>query len=208
MTAFGVSRRRAPARILAALLTLAASLAVVFADADDWTLDALLARLDLPQGQPLTYRQERVSGLLAEPVSTRGEITYRHPGYLRKTTRGGDGERLLVIERGRVRLQGPDGSRNRALDDMPALQALMGVLDALARGDAAALRRDYRARLTGTPDAWKLTLAAAAERRGGAGASRSEETRIRLSGGRRIERIRLDSEAFGRVTMVLGEAAQ
>jgi hypothetical protein len=190
--------------VLGALVGLIAPLALGAANA--WTLDSLLQRLELAQGEPLAYHQERRSGLLAEPVVTRGEITYRRPGYLRKTMRGEGGERLLVIEDGRVRLQGPDGSRTRALDDMPALRALMRVLDAVARADAAVLRSDYRARLTGGPEAWELTLTVAPGRRGGAG--RGDGTRIDLTGGRRIERIRLDSEAFGRVTITLEETAR
>jgi hypothetical protein len=191
--------------VLGALVGLIAPLALAAANA--WTLDSLLQRLELPQGEPLAYHQERRSGLLAEPVITRGEITYRQPGYLRKTMVGAGGERLLVIEDGRVRLQGPDGSRTRGLEDMPALRALMGVLDAVARGDAAALRSDYRARLTGGPEAWGLTLTVATDRHGG-GAGRAEGTRIDLTGGRHIERIRLDSEAFGRVKITFEERAR
>lgn len=204
MTAHGASRRRRP-RLLPALLGLAVPLALA---ADAWTLESLLAHVDPVQERPLAYRQERVSGLLAEPVITHGEITYRYPGYLRKTTRGADGGRLLMIEQGRVRLQGPEGSRRRALEDMPALQALMHTLDAVARGDAAALRQDYRTRLTGGPDDWVLMLTVAADRGGGAGPGRADDTRLWLKGGERIERIRLDSDAFGRVTITLGESGR
>ncbi len=204
MTAHDASRRRS-LRILVALLGLIAPLALA---ADAWTLESLLARLDLAQDRPLAYRQERVSGLLNEPVITHGEITYRHPGYLRKTTHGGDGERLLVIEEGRVRLQGPEGSRRRALEDMPALQALMHTLDAVARGEAGVLRQDYRARLTGGPDAWELMLTVAADRGGGTGPGRADDTRLWLKGGDGIERIRLDSDAFGRVTIMLEESGR
>lgn len=202
MTPPGASRRAA-SWILFALIGLVAPLALAAADA--WTLDSLLRRLELPQGQPLAYHQERRSGLLADPVVTRGEITYRQPGYLRKTTRVEGGERLLVIADGRVRLKGPDDSRTRALEDMPALQALMRVLDIVARGDATALRRDYRARLTGSREAWELTLTVAADRRG---TGRGDGTRIELEGGRRIERIRLDSEGFGRVTITFEETVR
>ena len=192
------------------------SAALTAALAGELSLAALLDRLAPEQGGlAASYEETRHDPLAEEPIRLRGELHYRHPGQLRKTERLPDGEeREIRIADDLVHLRDQRGERTTRLNQVPGLEPLMAVLDAIGGGDADTLEAHFqRVELDGDAEDWQLALEAAprpAPGRGG-GSRRSDEAplHLTLSGQAAwIDEIELDAPRQGRIRLRLIEALE
>ncbi len=168
------------------------------------SLEALLARLAPAEGRfESAYTQTRESTLLSDPVRTRGHIVYESPGYLRMTERGRDIDREILIREGTVEIRGSDQTRRFPLSRARPLEQLMRLLEALATGDSAALKRHFDVRLEGSDTDWTLLLEDPGTRRGG-GNPHEDALRITVEGGEAVERIVLQPRDGQARTLELG----
>lgn len=158
------------------------------------------------------YEETRESGLMDEPVVVKGTIHYRYPGQLEKTEELEDGSRREIhVGDGVVRVMDEDGERSTRLSRVPELAALMAVLDAFARGDAAAMEEQFQSiEVHGDIEQWRLELEARdPPTPGRGGGSRNDDPlplRLELSGsGDWIERIQLDAPRQGRIRFRITE---
>lgn len=104
------------------------------------------------------YVAQRYSGILSEPLTSRGVITFRPPDYLRKTTTSDSRSVTLTIDGDRVVIDSTSGHRELTTDQVPALGVLLSGLSAVAAGDAQALQRHFRAEVGGSREHWRLKL--------------------------------------------------
>ncbi|MEX1081500.1 MAG: LolA-related protein [Halofilum sp. (in: g-proteobacteria)] len=157
------------------------------------SLEDLLARLAPPNGRfESTYTQTRESSLLTESARTQGRIVYESPGHLRKSEQGPNGERVIEIREGTVEIRGPDETRRFPVSRARPLEQLMRLLEALATGDAEALREHFKVEFDGGDDPWTLMLEdPGTHRRPGQPSMHDDPLRIVVEGGASVERIEL-----------------
>jgi outer membrane lipoprotein-sorting protein len=103
------------------------------------------------------FHETRHIGALAAPVERTGTLLYRRPGHLEMNVETPLPEQLVIDGR-RLRLTTASGVRTLSLDGEPALLAWTESLRATLAGDTPALLRHFDAELSGSEDAWTLTL--------------------------------------------------
>ena len=157
----GVRTRRAElARALAALLALAAPAL----RAAGFDLDAVMALLAQRKSGEARFTEERfVSGLDGPPLRSSGRLSFSAPDRFARYTTEPRAESMEV--QGNVALlRRGDRTRRLALDAVPELGALAEAMRGTLSGDAGALRRHFRASVSGGPDKWVLSLSPIDER--------------------------------------------
>lgn len=125
--------------------------------AADWNVARLMQSLALQRGGKATFSEKKYIALLDRPVESSGELVYRPPARLEKRTLKPSVESLvldgdvLVVERGKQKY-------TLQLQQYPEVTAIVGSIRNTLAGDLAALQRQYRVDLLGSPENWSLTL--------------------------------------------------
>lgn len=126
-------------------------------NAGEWSLPSLMAQLASVESRHSDYVEVRHMSLLGVPLKSEGELHFRFPGYLKKTvTKGGEGsiellgDRLWIEQYGKV--------TETPLSQHPALEAFVATIRATLAGDLLTLQQYYRLTLSGSAEAWSLTL--------------------------------------------------
>lgn len=185
---------------MAALLTVTS-----LVPASSLDLDQLLERIAPADGTiERDYTQTRESSLLTESITTRGRIHYESPGYLRKTGTDEDGRHEVVVDGDTVHVERDGEETSFPLGRSPELEALMLLLDAVARADGELLRERFRVELVGEIDKWEMQLESLTpvenESRGVPQNRKSIRLDI-LGGSNGVHRIMLDSSSSGSMTL-------
>lgn len=119
---------------------------------------AIMQRLAGISSGSTPFVEEKHLKSLRAPVVSRGELIFRRPAYLEKDTSAPRPERV-VIDGNRLTIsEASQTPRVVALDEHPALGALVATLRAALTGDLTALRRLYTIEQQGTIEAWRLML--------------------------------------------------
>lgn len=121
-------------------------------------LPELLQDIGAIKQRRVCFQETKRVDVLATELLQSGTLSFRHPDYLRRQTRGAGGVDFII--RG-DRLTATDplrGEQQIALTDYPALLAFSESLRALLAGDLAALQRHYETQLEGSRAAWTLHL--------------------------------------------------
>lgn len=139
-------------------------------------LETLVGALSERAGEPLEFREQRQSELLAEPLELRGRLLFTPPDRFEKIIESPYRESQLITQ-GRVWLD-REGRRTRSfsLARAPELAALMDALGKLLSGDATGLKGNFETRLERSGPDWQLELVPRDE------ALSSRVDRIRLHG--------------------------
>lgn len=125
--------------------------------ASAWGLAQLMEQLATVESRRVGYSEVRHIELLGMPLQSSGELIYRAPDYLKKTTvQGGEGS--YEIDGELLRIDSGGERRELPLDSHPALAAFVASFRATLAGDLATLQRYYRVTLEGTAEAWRLGL--------------------------------------------------
>lgn len=121
-------------------------------------LEALAGALAERAGEPLEFREQRPSELLAEPLELRGRLLFTPPDRFEKIIESPYRESQLITQ-GRVWLD-REGRRTRSfsLARAPELAALMNGLARLLSGDVAGLEEHFRTTLEHAGEDWRLEL--------------------------------------------------
>jgi hypothetical protein len=121
-----------------------------------WDAAHLLEALARTVPERIAYSETRRMAYLDVPLTTEGELEFRPPDWLRRSVTG-SGE-SYVIAGETVRVEGPAGGREIALDVHPALRAFAESLRATLAGDLARLERYFIVELQGRREHWRLHL--------------------------------------------------
>lgn len=141
--------------------------------------------------------------VLEAPLELRGTLRYVRPDRLERRVQS-PFEETIRIEGDRVSVDSPSRGvrRSYALASLPAAYALVESLRATLAGDLPALERYYRLGLSGTREAWRLSLTPRDP------AVAAMLTQVRLQGtAARITRIEYDEGPEERTVITLREAA-
>jgi len=153
-------RRRWPGALALSLLVLVIGPPV---QAQNWNLPRLMSDLAQHRGGRVAFTERKFIALLDRPVESSGELVYEPPARLEKRTLVPQPESLvldgdvLAVERGKRRY-------TLQLQQYPAATAFVDSIRSTLNGDLAALERQYRVVLDGTPQRWTLTLLPSDER--------------------------------------------
>jgi len=138
-------------------LSLAALIASGTATAAEWNAARLMQDLARQRGGKVAFSEKKYIALLDRPVESAGELIYQPPARLEKRTLKPKAESLvldrdvLVVERGKQKY-------TLQLQQYPEITAIVGTIRNTLAGDLAALEKQYRVDLQGSPERWSLTL--------------------------------------------------
>jgi len=138
-------------------LSLAALIASGTATAAEWNAARLMQDLARQRGGKVAFSEKKYIALLDRPVESAGELIYQPPARLEKRTLKPKVESLvldrdvLVVERGKQKY-------TLQLQQYPEITAIVGTIRNTLAGDLAALEKQYRVDLQGSPERWSLTL--------------------------------------------------
>jgi outer membrane lipoprotein-sorting protein len=121
-------------------------------------LSGIMADLAAMSGRHADFTEEKHLASLTTPVISQGELLYRRPSYLEKTTVSPKAERLVVDGATLTIQSGDAAARQIDLSDHPAVQAMVDTIRGTIAGDLATLQRYYAITEHGTRAAWHLTL--------------------------------------------------
>jgi hypothetical protein len=127
------------------------------AQAQAWSLDALLHGFARVGESTAHYTETRQSGFVDVPLITEGTLVYRAPDYLAKHDAGGGSG--YTVQGDSVEALGPQGrKRSLRLDNYPTLAAFIAALRATLAGDGKTLHAYFKTRLKGDRAHWTLEL--------------------------------------------------
>lgn len=122
-----------------------------------FNIDQLMTELARSTGGQAKFVEKRYLALLDKPVVATGELIYNAPDRLEKRTDKPKAETMVLykdtlsLERDRRKVQIQLGQR-------PEVAAFVDSIRSTLQGNRASLERNYRLQLSGTVDAWVLTL--------------------------------------------------
>ncbi len=116
-----------------------------------------MARLAATPERRAAFRERRRFAALSMPLESVGTLSYRQ-GHLEKITTWPQPERLEVNGDRLILTVGNDPPRVIDMARVPELRALIDAIRGPLLGDAAAVRRAFRAETAGTLAAWTLDL--------------------------------------------------
>jgi len=145
-----------PGAAFAILLCLCA---VPQAGASGWDLDRLMRAVAANAQQPLSYREEKLLGLLETPLRSSGRLRVVPPNTLLREVLEPYRVRYVIGADDLITMEQEDQPpRVVQLGRVPAAAAMVGTLRALLLGDRSALEQLYRLKVNGDPNAWTLEL--------------------------------------------------
>lgn len=109
-----------------------------------------------PSGQATFTEQRWVHGLDA-PLTASGTLSFTAPDRFERRTLQPRPE-TMVVQGNEITLTRGGRSRTLALDAAPEAQVAVEALRGALTGDAAVLRKYYRAQVAGDADAWRVDL--------------------------------------------------
>lgn len=120
-------------------------------------INQLMAELARNPGGNATFVEKRYLALLDKPVIASGEMSYRAPDWLEKRTLKPRPE-TVVLNKDTLSLEQNRRTMTIRLSQRPEVAAFVDSIRSTLSGDRPALDRNYQLALTGTVDAWTLTL--------------------------------------------------
>lgn len=120
-------------------------------------IQQLMAELARNPGGNATFVEKRYLALLDKPVIASGEMSYRAPDWLEKRTLKPRPE-TVTLNKDTLSLVRDRRTMTINLRQRPEVAAFVDSVRSTLSGDRAALDRNYKLSLTGTVEAWTLTL--------------------------------------------------
>ena len=105
------------------------------------------------------FHETYYSGMLTTPSHKEGTLVFHPPSRLEKHVQS-PAKESFIAEGDHLHYENPSReiSRTFALQDYPALAALIEGLRSLFNGDEQTLRRFFHVSMAGTPDKWQVQL--------------------------------------------------
>lgn len=121
-------------------------------------LAQLMRALHAVAARRASFTEVKILAALDRPLTVRGTLVYVRPDYLEKTTLTPQRERLIVKDHRLGIETAGQPERVLDLDDQPEIRAMVDTVRGTLSGNLALLQRYYTVALSGTPQAWRLTL--------------------------------------------------
>lgn len=120
-------------------------------------IDQLMTELARNPGGQAKFVEKRHLALLDKPVVATGEMTYTAPDRLEKRTLTPKAE-TMVLDKDTLSLERDRRKMSIQLGQRPEVAAFVESIRSTLQGNRASLERSYTLQLSGTVDAWSLTL--------------------------------------------------
>ena len=141
-------------RRLAVLLCLTLATAPALAA---WDVAQLMAELAKNPGGRALFTEKKYIALLDKPVTSSGEMRYVAPDFLEKRTLQPRPE-LLLLDKDAITLERGKQKITLRLTEQPEILAFVDSIRGTLSGNRQALERNYALYLSGSREAWSLTL--------------------------------------------------
>lgn len=120
-------------------------------------LPELMKNLSAQKEGRARFVEQKTLSVLATPIESRGELTFKSPDFLQKKTTQPILE-TLTVERDRVILTRGGKEQVIQLDTQPEMRAFIDSLRATLSGDLPTLKKSFVVKLTGHANKWALSL--------------------------------------------------
>ena len=126
---------------------------------DNSGLSQVMEYLEQSTAGERTFHETYYSGMLTTPSHKEGTLVFHPPSRLEKHILS-PAKESFIAEGETLHYENPSReiSRTFALQDFPALAALIEGLRSLFNGDEPALRQFFSVSMAGTPDQWHIQL--------------------------------------------------
>ena len=135
-----------------AALVVSASLA-----AEPISAESLMRTLASNRSSRADFTDRKYLTSLDRPLESSGELLYAAPSHFEKRTIKPKPE-TLIVDGDTVSIERNGSKRSLSLSSYPEIAAFTDSIRATLAGDLAALSRNYRVAVDGTPAQWRLTL--------------------------------------------------
>jgi outer membrane lipoprotein-sorting protein len=123
-----------------------------------WSLDQLMQRFAEVERRQARFSETRELALLDSDLTSEGSLSFEAPDHLTKAYDPPDSQ-SYEITGNRLTIRKADGTQEIVLlDNSPQLLAYIASLRAVLAGDLHQLQRYFDTRLSGSAEAWRLTL--------------------------------------------------
>jgi hypothetical protein len=127
------------------------------AQAPGFDLAALMAELAQRKSGEARFTEERTVSTLDAPLRASGRLSFQAPDRFARYTEEPISE-SMAVEGNQVVLKRGKRTRQMALDAVPEMAALAEAMRGTLNGDAQALQRHFRVRVSGNAAGWVLLL--------------------------------------------------
>ncbi len=151
--------------MIASLRTLVACATLVTAavanaqtsDAHPFDAQTLMRTLAANRSNRADFVERKYLSSLDRPLESSGELVYRAPSHFEKRTLAPKPE-TLVVDGDTLSIERNGTTRTISLASYPEVAAFTDSIRATLAGDLAALTRNYRVTVDGSPQRWRLVL--------------------------------------------------
>ena len=157
--------------------------------------EALTAHLGAAAVVHLTFRQTRTLSALSRPVTSTGSLVLARDLGVIWELKKPVAMTYVMGPKGLLVVAGDGRRQRRSAREAPVVAQLGQVFQALVQGDLKGLGGFFTVTGTGSPAAWELTLRPRAQ-------AEAFVKRAQLSGGRGIDRIRIEEPGGDRLELV------
>ncbi len=125
----------------------------------DWGVQQLMQSMAEIKSSDRKFTERKYMSVLTVPLESSGTLAYRAPARLEKHTLAPRDERM-VLDHGIIAIENGAGQVRRvmAIDQYPAVGALVESIRATLAGDLTALQHYYQLKLEGNSGRWQLQL--------------------------------------------------
>lgn len=143
--------------LLRIVTSIALTMTLSFAHANDWDMDQLMALLAQNKGGTATFTEKKYLAMLDAPLESSGELLYIAPSRVEKRTLKPKPESLVLDGQTLIMARGSK-KRTVQLQDYPQIAAFIESIRGTLAGDRRALEQQYLLQLNGTEEQWTLQL--------------------------------------------------
>jgi hypothetical protein len=139
------------------LLALLLSLVATTAHATDELLHAIFQQLGQRQSYQVDYVEKKNLAIVDVPLTQSGSLSFVPPDTMVRK-QATPTRQTFIIKGNRASIESSSGTKQVALDRVPALQALLLSIQAVLSGDMTRLKSYYTIAATGDIGSWQLQL--------------------------------------------------
>ncbi len=126
--------------------------------ANDFTLEHLMSMLAAQTKLEAQFKEQKFDSYLEIPITSRGQVIFIAPDYLKKTSKGASTQ-SLVLKGDQITISMKEGeSKTFAIDQQPEMRAITESFRSTLSGDLETLMKFYTTKLTGQQNQWELLL--------------------------------------------------
>jgi hypothetical protein len=126
--------------------------------AEEFTIEALMQQLATAEHPTRHFSESRHSELLITPITLHGTLTFVENKLIKHIQQPFNDRFTIEGDRLQIEREGNAETQQLLLSDYPPLLTFVTIFRASLQGDLNTLQRHYLTTLSGSAEAWRLTL--------------------------------------------------